>query len=282
MVELGLIGFHCDRSYLKKKGATIEQHIEAAKKKLAISNLKVVQIFTGPPQNFTFSINEEGEKSLKEYINKTGMTIIAHGRYFEVPFSTQVKPGILHFMQREWKLAERSGIKGIVLHLYRYPKEIVTEKLVDLKLNPKVKIILETPAISPDKAIYDNPKALCELYTMTKKAGLNTGICIDTCHLYVSGVNLANEGVMNEFMSNLVKYIPSEDLLIHLNDSAAPLGSGKDRHASLGHGYIWGQDMGSLKIVLDYIERYKIDTILERNEGNGSLAEDYKVIRSLS
>jgi endonuclease IV len=278
----GLIGFHCGRDYMKKKGATIEQHIEAAKKKLAIPNLKIVQIFMGPPRNFQVSITEAGEKSLLEYIKKTGMTIIAHCRYFCVPFSSEVKPAINHFMQREWKLAKRCGIKGVVIHLYRFPRELVTERLVKLELDPDVKIILETPAISPDKAIYSTPKALCELYQMTKKAGLNVGICVDTCHLYVSGVDLANESVMNQFMSELTKYIPAEDLLIHLNDSAAMLGSGRDKHASLGQGYIWGQDMGSLKILLDYIERYKIETINERNEGNGTLAEDYRVIRSLS
>lgn len=282
MYDNGLIGLHVDRNYLKKKGATIEQHIEEAKKKLAIPNLKIAQIFLGPPRTFKISVTEAGEKSLKEYIKTTGMTIVAHARYFCVPFSSEVKEGIRHFMQREWQLAKRCGIKGIVLHLYRYSKELVTERLIALKLDPDVKIILETPAISPDRAIYDTPKALYELYVMAKKAGLNVGICIDTAHLFVSGVNLRNKSVMNQYMQDLTKYIPADDLLIHLNDSAAKLGSGKDRHASLGQGYIWRQDTGSLEILLDYIERYKINVILERNESNGTLVEDYRIIKSLS
>ena len=276
-----LIGMHVSRDYIKGKSVNIEQHIEAAKKRYKLPNLKVVQIFLGPPHNFNVSVTEAGEKSLKEYIKKTGITVIAHCRYFCVPFSAEVKPKINHFMQREWKLAKRCGIKGIVVHLYRFPKELVTERLVELKLDLNVKTILETPAVLPDRALYNTPRALYELYIMTKKAGLNIGICIDTCHLYVSGIDLSNESIMNIFMSDLIKYIPSKDLLIHLNDSNATLGSGRDRHASVGKGYIWGKDKGSLKILLEYIEKYKIDTILERNEGNGDLSEDYRLLRSI-
>lgn len=281
-MEKGLIGMHVCRDYVKSKNATIEQNIEAAKKKFSLNKLKIVQIFLGPPHNFTVSIKPENEKSLKEYIKKTGTTVIAHCRYFCVPFSSDVKPKINLFMQREWRLAHRCGIKGVVIHLYKYPKEVVIKRLLDLDLEQSIKTILETPATLPDRALYNTPKALYDLYKATKKAGLNTAICIDTCHLYVSGIDLSSESIMNEFMSELVKYIPSEDLFIHLNDSAATLASGKDRHASVGKGYIWGRDTGALKILLEYINKYNIDTILERNEGNGNLLEDYTLLRSLS
>lgn len=281
-MEYGVIGFHVNRDYIKKKGATIEQNIEVAKKKLGIKNLKVVQIFLGPPRNFAVSVKQDGEESLKTFIELSGMTIVAHARYFCVPFSSGVKESILLFMQREWRLAARCGIMGIVLHLYRYPKEVVTKRLLDLDLDKRVKTILETPAISPDRALYNTPKALYELYNMTQKAGLNTGICIDTCHLYVSGVDLSDPDIMRGYMAELTKLIPPHDILIHLNDSASCLGCGKDKHASLGEGFIWKKNKESLKILLDFINKYKILTILERNEGSGSLEHDYCVIRSLS
>jgi len=75
-------------------------------------------------------------------------------------------------------------------------------------------------------------------------AGFNNndriGICIDTCHAYTSGYDLASG--FNEFFDEFDKII-GFDLLraMHLNDSKKPLSSRVDRHHSLGEGYIgWG------------------------------------------
>lgn len=63
------------------------------------------------------------------------------------------------------------------------------------------------------------------------------GICLDTCHVFAAGYDIVNDldGVLEEF--DRVLGIP---LLraIHLNDSAMPFGSHKDRHAVAGGGEI--------------------------------------------
>ena len=141
---------------------------------------------------------------------------------------------------------------------------------------------METPAISPSKAIYNTPQALIQLWVDTKKANINTGICVDTCHIYSSGENIGDINNMKTFFNELIKCIPSEDLLIHLNDSSEPLGSGRDRHASLGKGLIWGTNTDSLKWLLQFIKKHKIDSILERNEKNGSISADYQLIKDLN
>ena len=129
------IGFHCTKTYAKGKNATLERNIEEAKKKFGVQNVKVIQIFLGSPRSFATAIKEENEKSLKTYITQNDMTVIAHCRYFCVPFSSQVKENINSFMRREWDLAHRCGVYGMVLHLYRYTKEVVKDTLINLKLN---------------------------------------------------------------------------------------------------------------------------------------------------
>lgn len=63
------------------------------------------------------------------------------------------------------------------------------------------------------------------------------GICLDTCHVFAAGYDIVNslDGVLDEF-----DRILGLSLLraIHLNDSAMPFGSHKDRHAVVGGGEI--------------------------------------------
>lgn len=63
------------------------------------------------------------------------------------------------------------------------------------------------------------------------------GVCLDTCHIWDAGYDIVGnlDGVVNEFD----KVIGLGKLrAIHLNDSKNPLGARKDRHETIGNGYI--------------------------------------------
>ena len=63
------------------------------------------------------------------------------------------------------------------------------------------------------------------------------GICLDTCHIYDAGYDIVNDldGVIDEFD----RIIGLDKLYaIHLNDSKNPFGSHKDRHETIGEGFI--------------------------------------------
>lgn len=68
-------------------------------------------------------------------------------------------------------------------------------------------------------------------------ASPDVGVCLDTCHVWDSGYDIANDldGVLDEFD----RIIGIHRLkALHINDSKNPLGSRKDRHACLGDGFI--------------------------------------------
>lgn len=68
----------------------------------------------------------------------------------------------------------------------------------------------------------------------------NMGICLDTCHLYSAGFDIA--GDLDGVISNIDSQIGLERVkAIHLNDSKTPFGSKKDRHEIIGEGSI-GRD----------------------------------------
>jgi deoxyribonuclease IV len=65
------------------------------------------------------------------------------------------------------------------------------------------------------------------------------GVCVDTCHAMAAGHDVAAPGGLRRFLSDVVKAAGRGRLrLVHANDSRDALGSGRDRHASIGHGTI--------------------------------------------
>ncbi len=69
------------------------------------------------------------------------------------------------------------------------------------------------------------------------KMGDRLGVCLDTCHVWDAGYDIADDldGVLDEFD----RVIGLDRLrCIHLNDSLNPCGSRKDRHARIGEGKI--------------------------------------------
>jgi len=75
---------------------------------------------------------------------------------------------------------------------------------------------------------------------------LRVGVCIDTCHAFVSGYNIkTTEGYEETFskFDNIVgfKYLKG----IHLNDTKKELGTKVDRHDSIGKGFL-GQNTFSM------------------------------------
>ncbi len=70
------------------------------------------------------------------------------------------------------------------------------------------------------------------------------GVCLDSCHLYVSGVDVTDPAALDACLDEFDAAIGLERLrALHINDSAAPLGSNRDRHANIGEGLL-GERLG--------------------------------------
>jgi deoxyribonuclease-4 len=68
-------------------------------------------------------------------------------------------------------------------------------------------------------------------------AGKRLGVCLDSCHLYASGYDIATPAGLEDVLDEFDRVVGCERLgSLHVNDSQAPLGSNRDRHANLGDG----------------------------------------------
>jgi deoxyribonuclease-4 len=67
------------------------------------------------------------------------------------------------------------------------------------------------------------------------------GICLDSCHWWVSGVDVTDRAVLDAALDELDVSIGLDRLrCLHVNDADAALGSNRDRHATLRAGQIGG------------------------------------------
>jgi deoxyribonuclease IV len=71
------------------------------------------------------------------------------------------------------------------------------------------------------------------------------GICLDSCHLYVSGVDVGEPKEVAAVLKEVDERIGLDRLrALHVNDAAAPLGSNRDRHANVLEGEL-GERLGA-------------------------------------
>ena len=108
------------------------------------------------------------------------------------------------------------------------------------------------------------------------------GLCVDTCHIFVSGVDLRDAGVVDRLVEDIDGAFGLERLrCLHVNDSAAPLGSNRDRHAPLGEGEIGA----ALGLVLSHPRLQGLPAILETpgpgKQGDGPDADELAKARAL-
>ena len=169
-----------------------------------------------------------------------------------------------------------AGIESIARSIARAIDE-VSESLAALDSVP---VLFENTAGAGD-TIGRTLEDLAGLIDRTRElcgASTELGGCIDTQHLWASGVNIADRASLGEYFVELDRSI-GLDLVkaIHLNDSKVELGANRDRHENLGKGSIGEQALGDF---LAYPAIAHADVILEVPGPSGKGPEAQDVIQA--
>jgi deoxyribonuclease-4 len=68
---------------------------------------------------------------------------------------------------------------------------------------------------------------------------LRIGYCLDTCHLFAAGFNIAEPSGLDTTVRHIDTVLGLDNVgVFHANDSKRPFASRLDRHANIGEGYI--------------------------------------------
>ncbi len=106
------------------------------------------------------------------------------------------------------------------------------------------------------------------------------GICLDSCHLYVSGIDVTQRAALDALLDDVHARIGLDRLrVLHANDSKAPLGSNRDRHDNICEGLI-GEGLGAF---LSHPKLQSLPVLLEvpGKDGKGPNADEVRKLREL-
>jgi deoxyribonuclease-4 len=106
------------------------------------------------------------------------------------------------------------------------------------------------------------------------------GVCLDSCHLYVSGCDVTDEEALDGVLDQLDREIGLDRLrALHVNDAAAPHGSNRDRHANIDEG-LMGRKLG---VFLGNARLQGLPAVLEvpGKDGHGPDADEVKKLKRL-
>jgi deoxyribonuclease-4 len=106
------------------------------------------------------------------------------------------------------------------------------------------------------------------------------GLCLDSCHLWVSGVDVTDGEALDAMVADVDERIGLDRLrCLHVNDAAAALGSNRDRHANLGEGEL-GEGLGAF---LAHPRLQGLPAVLEvpGPDGHGPDADEVRKLREL-
>lgn len=106
------------------------------------------------------------------------------------------------------------------------------------------------------------------------------GICLDSCHLFASGYDVAKRKELDRVLAEVDGSIGLDRLrALHVNDSGAPLGSNRDRHANVGEGLL-GEQLG---VFLGHPKLQGLPAVLEvpGKDGHGPDADEVRKLKEL-
>src|SRR5207247_1124440 len=111
--------------------------------------------------------------------------------------------------------------------------------------------------------------------------GKRLGVCLDCCHLLASGYDIRTSAGLTKVLDEAAESFDlSRVKVIHVNDSQAPLGSNRDRHADLPEGELGTRGLSAF---LSEPRFEKLPALLEVNgkDGHGPNAEQVAIAKKL-
>jgi deoxyribonuclease IV len=122
-------------------------------------------------------------------------------------------------------------------------------------------------------------RSVDELATLYERldAHHRLGVCLDSCHLYVSGTDVGDPAAYDALLAELDASIGLDRLrALHVNDANAPQGSNRDRHAGIGEGEL-GERLG---VFLAHSAVQALPAVFE-GSGRNPNAEDVRKLKEL-
>ena len=209
-------------------------------------DINAIQIFIRNPRGYAKKILDPDE--VKDFILRRKKyninPLVVHGSYLLniASSSSEVKNKSIATIIDDLRLSSEVAAEYYVLHFGSNKDrdrglDVMRKSLKTIlkKTDTKPLILLENTAGEGNKLGWrvDDFKIVFE------DAGRNLGVCLDSAHLFSSGVDLTKKRDLDKFLKDFDRALGVDKIkLLHVNDSSTPCCSKKDRHAHIGEGFI--------------------------------------------
>lgn len=229
----------------------------ATLKYAAAVRAEAIQVFVTNPRGWAASPGiPEQTAALRAHVESTGLPVFVHAPYLinlgspdDVVRDRSVTL-LVHCLRRGAEI----GARGVVVHA---GSAVTGDRAAGLgRMREALLPVLDTlPADGPDLLI--EPMAgqgnmMCaqigEIGPYLDALGWHPKamLCLDTCHLFGAGHDLAAAGGVAATLAELDQVAPGRLRLVHANDAQDACGSARDRHRNIGAGTIGLTAFGEL------------------------------------
>ncbi len=198
----------------------------------------LIQLFLGDPQGWKGPVHTYpgGPQALRAAAQAAGIDLYVHAPYVINVATTnnRIRIPSRKLLQQNVDAAAEIGAVAVIVHGGHVGAEdddgigFDNWRKTFERLDRKVPVLIENTA-GGDHAMARRLEAIDRLFTTLE--GFEPGFCLDTCHAWAGGIDLATA-------VDRVKAITGRVDLVHANDSKDAFDSGRDRHDNFGSGSI--------------------------------------------
>jgi deoxyribonuclease-4 len=271
-------------------GAHCSGGIKKSLDKAEAMNADCVQLFVQSPRTWRFPDHDPKDlEAFRARREELDMPALVHSLYLvnlAAP-DDEIYRKSVETMCSTMETASAIGAQGVVFHVGSHlgagldaglERAVPALALVLDRTDERTWLLMENSAGAGGTI----GRSVEELVTLFEELGRHErlGICLDSCHLYVSGVDVTDKKAWDACLREVDKGIGLDRLrALHANDAKAPLGSNRDRHDNIGDG-VMGDGMG---VFLAHKKVQGLPVVLEvpGADGHGPNADEIKKLREL-
>ena len=212
---------------------------------------EAIQVFTSNPRGWAMpETNHDADALFREKAEALDLETYVHAPFLinlGSPTEDTYKNSLASTAY-SLKRGQEIGALGVVVHTGSAVKEEnVANAWKQIKkgvmpilesLDDEAPLLLLEPTAGQGQSLVKKLDDLAN-YLQALENHPKVGICLDTCHVFAAGHDIAKRGGMKETLDLLVEIAGVERIqLIHANDSMDVCGALKDRHQNIGDGFI--------------------------------------------
>lgn len=259
-----MLGLHTNKSGAKDFRTACERDMRAMS--AAGITRQCLQIFAVGPRSRKVNLSDAD----KEYLRGDAHPpIVIHGAYIDNPWNLAV--GSMINIEAEMAICADIGARGVIVHLGAGAWGNNLREIVRQLSATQLDVMVWLEIHAAKKSTFETPQKIRDLFNRITEARVASpvrfGLCVDTAHLHCDGIKMSTMTEAREWIDSYERECHDIPVMLHLNDCETELGSGKDKHALLGRGRIWGPQIGAdsgLIAVLDWAVERDMMVVLER------------------